>query len=89
MAINQNPQYLPASGYRPVEWISSTFSDIVAAGPVTIATATVTLDGVVIGTIKKRPFEVLGAGPVFTYGLNGMFNHCFNVKKHLKHNLKH
>lgn len=69
MAILQNPQYSPASGYRPVEWISQTVQSITPpGGEIKIATAIVTLDGVQVATIKKRPYIRLGAGPVFTYG---------------------
>jgi hypothetical protein len=68
MAIVQNPLFIPASGYRPVEWISFSSIDVDTTGTITVATATVTLDGAVIATIKKRPYIVLGFGPVFTYG---------------------
>jgi hypothetical protein len=67
MAIVQNPQFDPASGYRPVEWISQTIENI-ANGEIKIATAIVTLDGTQVATIKKRPYIRLGFGPVFTYG---------------------
>lgn len=67
MPIVQNPLFTPASGYRPVEWISGT-TLLIAKGTITIATAVVTLDGTVIGTLKQAPYIVLGPGPLFTYG---------------------
>ena len=68
MAIVQNPQYSPASGYRPVEWIFQTIENAVTNGVIKIAKIIVTLDGVNVGTFTKRPYIVLGFGPVFTYG---------------------
>ena len=54
MAIVQDPLFIPASGYRPIEWISSTSINVVTTGTVTIATAIVTLDGVQVAIITKR-----------------------------------
>lgn len=67
MAIVQNPQYSPASGYRPVEWIFQTIENS-GTGTIKIAKITVDLDGVQVGEFTKRPYVVLGFGPVFTYG---------------------
>lgn len=67
MAVVQNPQYSPASGYRPVEWILSTV-ELSTTGIIKIAKIGITIDGATVGTFTKRPFEVLGPGPLFTYG---------------------
>lgn len=63
-----NPQFTPASGYRPVEWVYFTTINPSLFGPIKISVVQVILDGAVVGTFKQRPFTILGPGPVFTYG---------------------
>ena len=62
MSILFNPTFNPASAYRPVVWIVQTVIDTTLFGPIKKAKATVTVDGAIVKTVTKSPFD--SSGPV-------------------------
>ena len=66
MPVISNPTYLPTSGYRPVEWVTSVTT--LAANIVEWAVVEVFFNAVKVAEFKKAPFSSVSGGAVITYG---------------------
>lgn len=87
MPVISNPTYLPTSGYRPVEWVTSVTT--LAANVVEFAVVEVFFNAVQVATFKQSPFFAVSGGAVLTYGFKLDVQSIFqNLKAPIAQNIK-
>lgn len=65
--IAQDPIFSPAVVKRPLQWVTFTIINTTTFGQIDFAEVVIFVDGVNVATTHVKPFDKLGAGPVFTF----------------------